>query len=1094
ANTHGTQVAVINGDDNSVLNLVTVGNDPTSIAVNPSNNKVYVGNLNYFRDTVNNRVFYGLSIFDGSDDSVTTSSTYNLTRIGTPYDVAVNSSTGNVYVAQDGVLSVISSSGLTMVPLFSEPRGVAVNPNTNKIYITNDQSSSAVGVHVVDGTTGQVIKNIAFYPNPDFNLSNAPYGIAVNTQLNQIYVTLPSAGQLVRIDGATDTIIDSVTVDMLVSRTVDSDGTIHETYSTDHPSGIAFNPVTNTIYVTNNGSSYPSLSVIHVNGDGTLNVDRTLHPAGVAPLGVAVDTSTDKVYVGCTVNSKVALKVIKGSTYDNAAYTEEATLPFSYGNGYQVPDPAGVAVNSATHQVYLADGQQLQVIDGTNNTVTTAIPFSNNSSFQYYGAGVAVNEADNRVYVSASSSLSGALIAISGATNQVLSQIGGADSSSSYGGAFNLAFNPQTKRIYTVGYSGYYAGSSGGLMQTAFDGIDSTPPTVTVNQPYADNGYGGGFYHSTGTVDSGALLQATGTSQDVRSDVTSVKVKLHRDARDTTPAGWWAGGSTWTSTYSDAANLLSATLSDNGNYNNNRNWTFTLPTVIQGFTDATYTLTAVSSDEVGNVGTSDAVNFQIDNTAPTITITQPQDGHSYLNSDAAVRTIKGTAADDLNGSGIASDYDYSSGQGVSKPQLHIRLTRGADAQHQNQLWSGSANQDGSPYYYDLSQTPAYDSINYYPAFFGTANQDGSVNWSKALPPLDAGVYTLRVLTKDKAGNDGQSTTVTFTVTLPALTLSINPTSFSKNAGANAATGTVSIPAALTGDLTVQLFSNNSNVASVPDSVKITAGQLSTTFTVAAHNDGFPGDSPITIQATATGYSEATADVTATGSSGGGGDTTPPTFSITDPANNSSVTSLAVTKGTATDNVGVAGLSINFYNANTQQYWNGTSWVASYYSFPVTGVGTDGSWTFANGPDASKLIPGTYYVSVNGYDTSFNNSFAQNLVKVVAATQPPTSATLSIAPATFSEAAGANAATATLTLDKPAVSDMTFLLAINVPGALSLPLQNGTPAVTVAAGNNSVTFPIGAVDNSVADGARNVILSASCGSIGANQTVTLTDND
>lgn len=87
---------------------------------------------------------------------------------------------------------------------------------------------------------------------------------------------------------------------------------------------------------------------------------------------------------------------------------------------------------------------------------------------------------------------------------------------------------------------------------------------------------------------------------------------------------------------------------------------------------------------------------------------------------------------------------------------------------------------------------------------------------------------------------------------PALTLSITPTTFAENAGAGAATATVT--RANTDDtaaLTVNLTSSNPNQAAVPASVVIPAGLDSATFSIDAADDGIvTGTQTVTITASA----------------------------------------------------------------------------------------------------------------------------------------------------------------------------------------------------------------------------------------------------
>jgi len=105
-------------------------------------------------------------------------------------------------------------------------------------------------------------------------------------------------------------------------------------------------------------------------------------------------------------------------------------------------------------------------------------------------------------------------------------------------------------------------------------------------------------------------------------------------------------------------------------------------------------------------------------------------------------------------------------------------------------------------------------------------------------------------------------TVSGTVTTPALTLVLNPTSVAENAGANASTGTVEIPTALSSNLVVSLVSSNTAAATVPASVTITNGQTNATFAIAAvANTNSYGDATAVITASVTNYTPASATLT-----------------------------------------------------------------------------------------------------------------------------------------------------------------------------------------------------------------------------------------
>jgi hypothetical protein len=104
--------------------------------------------------------------------------------------------------------------------------------------------------------------------------------------------------------------------------------------------------------------------------------------------------------------------------------------------------------------------------------------------------------------------------------------------------------------------------------------------------------------------------------------------------------------------------------------------------------------------------------------------------------------------------------------------------------------------------------------------------------------------------------------VSGTVTQPALTLVLNPTTVAENAGASASTGTVGIPLSLANDLTVTLVSANTAAATVPASVTITSGQTSATFPIiAVSNTNSYVDATAVITASNASYASASATLT-----------------------------------------------------------------------------------------------------------------------------------------------------------------------------------------------------------------------------------------
>ena len=128
----------------------------------------------------------------------------------------------------------------------------------------------------------------------------------------------------------------------------------------------------------------------------------------------------------------------------------------------------------------------------------------------------------------------------------------------------------------------------------------------------------------------------------------------------------------------------------------------------------------------------------------------------------------------------------------------------------------------------------------------------------------AGTLASANVTIEATGVTTANIAVSGTVTTPALTLVLNPTTVAENAGPSASTGTVGIPASLSSDLIVNLVSTNTAAANVPASVTITSGQTSATFPIdpVAISSSY-GPATTAIQASNSNYTTASATLTVT---------------------------------------------------------------------------------------------------------------------------------------------------------------------------------------------------------------------------------------
>jgi YVTN family beta-propeller protein len=220
------------------------------------------------------------------------------------------------------------------------------------------------------------------------------------------------------------------------------------------PQGVAVDPSTDKIYVVNkipgtvsviNGATNTVTATIVV---GSLGCILT---SDCNPIGVAVDPSTHKVYV--TNSDDATVSVINGTTN-----TVVATIDVRN-------NPQAVAVDPSTHKVYVGTGQfnSVTVIDGATNTVIATTP--NDSG----AAAVTVDPSTHTVY--AGNSNNGTVSVISGATNTITTTVELPD-------PIGMAVDPSTHTVYVTTREGRVSV------------IDGATNTVTTTIP-AGNGAGG---------------------------------------------------------------------------------------------------------------------------------------------------------------------------------------------------------------------------------------------------------------------------------------------------------------------------------------------------------------------------------------------------------------------------------------------------------------------------------------------------------------------------------------------------------------------------------------------------------------------------
>ncbi len=146
------------------------------------------------------------------------------------------------------------------------------------------------------------------------------------------------------------------------------------------PFGVAYDPATGDVFVTNSGTN--NVSVLY----GNLSAPIAEIFTDIAPMGVAYDPANGFVYVANSGSDNVS--VINGTTLSVVGAVEVGD------------DPIGVAVNASTGDVYVADSgsDAVTTISGVSNSVVASVGVG---TAPY---GVVVDNATGDVYVTNSDS------------------------------------------------------------------------------------------------------------------------------------------------------------------------------------------------------------------------------------------------------------------------------------------------------------------------------------------------------------------------------------------------------------------------------------------------------------------------------------------------------------------------------------------------------------------------------------------------------------------------------------------------------------------------------------------------------------------
>jgi YVTN family beta-propeller protein len=281
--------------------------------VDPITHRVYVTS----RD--NNRVF----VLDGATTAILDSA-----PVGSlPWGVAVNSGTGKLYVANFGsndvhVFSATTLARLKVIPVGPHPTLVKINPVTGRVLVAIYGDNSMV---IINGQT-DAVERVA--PTG----GSGTWGLAVNPNVNRVYVSNRNDGTVTTLDGAND-------YQLLTGQTIRPCGGAGSS-----PFAMDFNPANSKLYIacapagSVNAAAVYSAGASGLTGLAYVAIGEGGENGGG---GVAVDTATGNVFF---TNSQANSVSVIGGTSNQVI----ATVPAGR-------DPFGAAVDPATRRAYVAN-------------------------------------------------------------------------------------------------------------------------------------------------------------------------------------------------------------------------------------------------------------------------------------------------------------------------------------------------------------------------------------------------------------------------------------------------------------------------------------------------------------------------------------------------------------------------------------------------------------------------------------------------------------------------------------------------------------------------------------------------------------------
>jgi YVTN family beta-propeller protein len=315
SNTVETIDTVINRD----VGFITVGSEPSGIAIDPGNGDVYV--TNWASDNA--------SVINGSTNRVVGNFT-----VGTnPGGIAYDPNTGDLLVTDEaaGLVAIIDPSSGTVTGHIhtGSPAPIVYDPDNGLVYTSNLDGNN---VTVINGTDNQAVGSIT--------VGNGPLGLEVDPQHNTLYVANnpneygygygSGSGSGVRVVNlSTDAVIKTIDVN--------------------YPSGGAYDPSIDAVVLAA-GSQLVLINASSLNQSGTLVL-------GTSPVATLFDSQNQNLYIADDMN--------------NLVWVVDARTGFVRSEIQVGPYPWALALDSSLGELFVANqyNASISVINTSTNRV-----------------------------------------------------------------------------------------------------------------------------------------------------------------------------------------------------------------------------------------------------------------------------------------------------------------------------------------------------------------------------------------------------------------------------------------------------------------------------------------------------------------------------------------------------------------------------------------------------------------------------------------------------------------------------------------------------------------------------------------------------